>query len=300
LEYRVGAIPSGAEISIRTACLSGASSSSRRGTLIPSRSNGSFYSLQRPEYYAAWRAETPVGFLFAVKGGRYITHLLRLRGIDTALANFFASGVLALEEKLGPILWQFPASLPFDQRFEQFLSALPHDTVAAAECARGHDARLRGRSWTKVRHPRRLRHALEVRNPSFCCPEFIALLRRHKVALVVADTAGKFPYFEDVTAEFVYVPLHGDVTIYESGYTSAALVRWGQRVRAWRAGKEPVDAVRSAPRAPPTRARDVYVYFDNDAKVHAPYDAQNLAQLLNPRSPAGRMRVDAREKRVGM
>jgi uncharacterized protein YecE (DUF72 family) len=242
--------------------------------------NGSFYSLQRPESYLAWRAETPPGFVFAVKGGRYITHLLRLRGIERPLANFFASGVLALEEKLGPVLWQLPATHPFDERIAAFLELLPRDLSSAAELARGHDARLRGRSWTQVSQRRRLRHALEVRHPSFCCPEFIALLRRHGVALVVADTAGKFPLLEDVTADFMYLRLHGDVKLYESGYSSAALARWAARIRAWRSGKEPRDATRWAPRRSPGAARDVYVYFDNDAKVHAPYDAQALAQLL--------------------
>jgi uncharacterized protein YecE (DUF72 family) len=242
--------------------------------------NGSFYSLQRPESYLAWRAETPPGFVFAVKGGRYITHLLRLRGIERALANFFASGVLALEEKLGPLLWQLPPTVPFDERIAAFLALLPRNTRSAAVLAAAHDARLRGRSWTQVSQQRRLRHALEVRHPSFCCPEFVALLRRHGVALVVADTAGKFPLLEDVTADFMYLRLHGDVKLYESGYSSAALARWGARIRTWRSGKEPRDAVRWAPRRRARRARDVYVYFDNDAKVHAPYDAQSLAQLL--------------------
>jgi uncharacterized protein YecE (DUF72 family) len=242
--------------------------------------NGSFYSLQRPESYLAWRAETPPEFVFAVKGGRYITHLLRLRRIEQPLANFFASGVLALQEKLGPVLWQLPATQAFDERIAAFLELLPRDTHSAARLAREHDARLRGRSWTQVSSRLPLRHALEVRHPSFCCPEFIALLRRHGVALVVADTAGKFPLLEDVTANFMYLRLHGDVKLYESGYSSAALARWAARIRAWRSGKEPRDAVRWAPRRRGGQARDVYVYFDNDAKVHAPHDAQALAQLL--------------------
>jgi len=248
--------------------------------------NGSFYSLQRPESYLAWRSETPPDFVFAVKGGRYVTHLLRLRNIDTALANFFASGVLALEEKLGPILWQLPASVPFDERIAAFLKALPRNTLDAAEQARQHDARLKGRSWTAVSESRPLRHALEVRSPSFCCPEFIALLRHQQVALVVSDSAGRFPYLEDVTADFMYLRLHGDVKMYESGYTQAALARWAARIRAWRAGKEPRDAARVAPRPASGTPRDVYVYFDNDGKVRAPYDAQALAQLLRLRNSA--------------
>lgn len=242
--------------------------------------NGSFYSLQRPESYLAWQRETPPGFVFAVKGGRYITHMLRLSNVGGALANFFASGVLALEEKLGPLLWQLPPTLPFDERLDAFLAQLPRDTRAAAELARGHDARLRGHSWLQVSRARPLRHALEVRHPSFCCPELIALLRRHGVALVVADSAGKFPYLEDVTADFMYLRLHGDAQLYTSGYSPQALARWAARIRAWRAGKEPRDAVRAGPRCAGGAPRDVYVYFDNDAKVHAPYDARALAALL--------------------
>ncbi len=258
--------------------------------------NGSFYSLQRPESYLAWKQETPPGFVFAVKGGRYITHMLRLRNVETALANFFASGVLALEEKLGPILWQLPPALPFDERLARFLAQLPRDTRAAARLAKQHDARLSGRSWTEVSQRRPLRHALEVRHPSFQSPELIALLRQHQVALVVADSAGKFPYLEDVTADFMYLRLHGDAELYTSGYSPQALALWAARIRAWRGGKEPRGAVRVAARSPVSTPRDVYVYFDNDAKVHAPYDAHALGALLgkapasapNAREPATR------------
>jgi uncharacterized protein YecE (DUF72 family) len=243
--------------------------------------NGSFYSLQRPEAYARWYAETPAEFLFAVKGSRYITHMLKLRNVEVALANFFASGLLGLEEKLGPILWQLPPQLGFDDRLEPFIELLPRDTWRAAELARGHDARLRGRSLTASGARRRLRHAVEVRHPSFCCPEFIQLLRRQRVGLVVADTAGRWPYLEDVTADFVYVRLHGDEKLYESGYGAAALRRWSERVRAWSAGGEPGDARRVGPaRASRASGRDVFVYFDNDAKVCAPYDATALRREL--------------------
>jgi uncharacterized protein YecE (DUF72 family) len=244
--------------------------------------NGSFYSLQRPESYAGWYAQVPPGFTFAVKGSRYITHMLKLKRAEAALANFFASGVLALEEKLGPILWQFPPQLGFDGRFEEFLARLPRDGQQAADLAREHDARLRGRSFTEPRSIRRLRHAFEVRHPSFCTPEFISLLRRYHAALVVADTAGRWPLLEDVTADFVYVRLHGDVKLYESGYGRAALKHWAERIRAWRAGGEVAGARRIAGPAPlRRRGRDVYVYFDNDAKVHAPFDAQALRRLLD-------------------
>jgi uncharacterized protein YecE (DUF72 family) len=242
--------------------------------------NGSFYSLQRPQSYARWYAETPPGFSFAVKGSRYITHMLGLRNVETALANFFASGVLGLEEKLGPILWQLPPQLAFDQRLAPFLELLPRDTVRAAELARRHDERLEGRCVIATGACRPLRYALEVRHPSFCTPEFVALLRGHGVALVVADTAGRWPYLEDVTADFVYVRLHGDEKLYVSGYGPAALRRWSERIEAWTRGAEPHDARRVGRTGARRRRRDVYVYFDNDAKVRAPFDAIALRRLL--------------------
>jgi uncharacterized protein YecE (DUF72 family) len=246
--------------------------------------NGSFYSLQRPEYYARWYEQVPRRFLFAIKGSRYITHMLRLRGVETALANFFASGVLVLEDKLGPFLWQLPPTLKFERdRVEQFLSALPRTTKDAARVARRHDNRVAGRSHLSVEQDRELRHALEVRHTSFATPEVIELLRAQNVALVVADTAGRWPFLEDVTSDFVYVRLHGDAKIYESGYTDEALERWAARIRAWRDGRPQRAATLAAP--PPTRARqrDVYVYFDNDIKVHAPYDALSLAAKIDAR-----------------
>jgi uncharacterized protein YecE (DUF72 family) len=242
--------------------------------------NGSFYSLQRPEYYARWFEQVPAGFVFAVKGSRYITHMLRLRGVATALANFFASGVLKLEHKLGPLLWQLPPTFKYDEpRLAEFFALLPRTTKEAAKLARRHDKRVAGRVYLRASEDREIRHALEVRHPSFVTAEFIALLRKQRIALVVADTAGRWPFLEDVTSDFVYVRLHGDVKLYESGYTDEALDRWARRIRAWRDGRAAPQADLAAP--PPRRARrDVYVYFDNDIKVHAPYDAMSLAAKL--------------------
>ena len=244
--------------------------------------NGSFYSLQRPESYQAWHDETPEDFMFAVKGSRYITHMLRLKDVRIPLANFLASGLFALRSKLGPILWQFPPNLPYDpERFEAFLSLLPGDTQEALALARAHDERLEGRTWLKRPVRRRMRHAVEVRHPSFIDPGFIAMLRRHKVALVVADTAGRWPLLEDLTADFVYVRLHGDKELYASGYGDAALDRWAERIDAWRHGRQVNDARRASPQPAARRARrDVFCYFDNDVKVHAPYDAAHLAMRL--------------------
>ena len=240
--------------------------------------NGSFYSLQRPEYYATWGEQVPRDFVFAVKGSRYITHMLRLRGVETALANFFASGVLVLEHKLGPLLWQLPPTLPLDeQRLEEFLGLLPRTTKEAAKLARRHDERVKGRAHLRARRDQKLRHALEVRHPSFATPKLVELLRKQGVALVVADTAGRWAVLEDVTADFVYVRLHGDVKLYESGYTDTALEHWAERIRAWRDGRQPPSPKLVAPPPRRSKRRDVYVYFDNDVKVHAPYDAMNLA-----------------------
>lgn len=247
--------------------------------------NGSFYSLQRPESYARWRAETPRGFVFAIKGPRFITHVRRLRDVRAPLANFLASGIFELREKMGPLLWQFPASQKFDHDlFARFFDLLPRDTRAASRLAARHDAHVRGRARIAVDRNRRMRHAVEIRHPGFLDASFIALLREHGIALVVADTAGKWPYVEEPTAGFMYLRLHGDKELYASGYTDAALGRWARRIRAWTRGSQPRDAARVVRTRPPRRAsRDVYCYFDNDVKVHAPRDAAHLATLLGSR-----------------
>jgi len=243
--------------------------------------NGTFYGLQRPGSFAQWCEETPPGFVFALKGSRYITHMKRLKDIETPLANFLASGPLRLGPKLGPILWQFPPHMKFDpERFDAFLSLLPQDTEAAAAFARRHDKRLDGRDWIVTDRKRPLRHAVEIRHESFCTGDFVELLRRHRVALVTADTP-HWPLLMDLTADFVYCRLHGAEQLYASGYDDKALDRWAARIRAWSIGREPDDANRVLP---PTRrrasGRDVYVYFDNDAKVHAPFNAASLAARL--------------------
>lgn len=252
--------------------------------------NGSFYSLQTPQSYQRWRAATPEGFVFAVKGGRFITHNKRLRDVRAPLANFFASGVLALEEKLGPFLWQLPPSLPFDRdRLEAFFELLPRSSSGAVALARARDGRLRTRAWLRPAEDRPLRHALEVRHPSYVDAGFIELLRAHRIALVVADTAGKWPFLEDVTADFVYVRLHGDKELYASGYTPAALRTWARKIEAWSSGGNPGEAEIVAPAAPARRTgREVFVYFDNDVKVRAPFDAMSLAHRLGIGPKPGR------------
>ncbi|MEE6272852.1 DUF72 domain-containing protein [Georgenia sp. MJ206] len=234
------------------------------GRLASIEVNGSFYSLQRPESYRAWYAQTPPGFVFSVKGGRFITHMKKLVGVETALANFFASGVLALEDKLGPVLWQLPPVLGFDpERLAAFFRLLPRSTGAAARLAQGHDERVEGRAWTSVEVDRPLRHALEVRHESYRDPAFLDLLRAHDIGFVVADTAGRWPLLRERTSDVVYVRLHGAEELYVSGYSGAALDAWAADVRGWHAD-----------------GADVYVYFDNDAKVHAPFDALALTERL--------------------
>ncbi len=244
--------------------------------------NGSFYSLQRPESYRQWYADTPARFIFSLKGGRYITHMKRLRDIEAPLANYFASGVLALREKLGPVLWQFPPQFRFNPPvFEHFLQLLPRHTGEALSLARRRDSRMKGRAALSIDKERELRHAVEIRNETFLVKSFIDLLRRYHVALVVADTAGKWPYREDVTADFMYLRLHGDTELYSSSYSDSALARWAQRIEAWSNGTQPDDAQLISDKRPRKRkSRDVYCYFDNDAKVHAPFDAQRLIRQL--------------------
>ncbi|HXM93384.1 MAG TPA: DUF72 domain-containing protein [Candidatus Dormibacteraeota bacterium] len=243
--------------------------------------NGTFYSLQRPESFARWAEETPEDFVFSVKGPRFITHILRLKEVQTPVANFLASGILRLGRKLGPILWQFPPSFKFaPERLEAFLKLLPHDTEAASALARRHDKHVSGRSALTSDAKRPLRHSIEIRHKSFVTPEFIDLLRTHNVALVCADTV-EWPRLMDLTSDFVYCRLHGSEVLYASGYDDQSLDQWATRVVAWARGQEPADAERVIKNDAPKRAaRDVFVYFDNDAKVRAPFDAQGLTARI--------------------
>lgn len=251
--------------------------------------NGTFYGLQRPTSFAAWYDATPDDFVFAIKASRYITHMRRLVDIETPLANFLACGVLRLGRKLGPILWQFPPRMAFDpDRFESFLKLLPKDTEEAVEIARRHDSRLDNRAYLETDAKRPIRHALEIRHDSFRSQEFIDLLREYRVGLVVADTV-EWPLLMDLTADFVYCRLHGSEQLYVSGYDDKALDHWAHLIRHWTRGRDPKEALRVGPPSPPlAHGRDVYVYFDNDAKVRAPQDAEALADRLGagPALPA--------------
>ena len=252
--------------------------------------NGTHYSLQRPASFAQWRNETPEDFTFSIKGSRFITHMKKLRGVEESLSNFFAQGLLALGSKLGPILWQVAPRFKFDpERLSAFFDLLPRSTEEMATLALEHHPRLQGRVVTEAATRQRLRHCLEIRNKSCVCPEFIALLRQHDIGLVVADTV-EWPLLFDLTSDFVYCRLHGSEELYASGYGEAALDVWADRVVRWAHGQEADDeppgsklhgqhASTIAPKQ--RRSRDVYVYFDNDAKVHAPYDAQQLRKRVD-------------------
>ena len=233
--------------------------------------NGSFYSLQRPSSYAAWRAAVPADVDFAVKGGRFITHMKALRDVEAPLANFFASGVLALGPQLGPVLWQLPERVHFDpERIRRFFELLPRTTAEAARLAEKHDDKLKeDRVLTTCEVDAPVRHALEPRHDSFDTNEARELCAEHGVAMVIADSAGKWPVMDDATSDFRYVRLHGETELYASGYTDESLDRWARTCRYWM-----------------EQGHDVHVYFDNDAKGHAPYDAVRLLQRLGVRTTA--------------
>jgi uncharacterized protein YecE (DUF72 family) len=237
--------------------------------------NGTFYSLKRPPAFKRWHAETPPGFTFAIKGSRYITHMRKLRDVQVPLANFFGQGVLALEEKLGPILWQFPRMQKYErERFERFFAMLPRTRKAAAKLAESHDDRLSGRSLTEVATNSELVHTVEVRHESFDDDDFYALLREQNIGLVVSDSPMHWPLLTEVTRDVVYMRLHGDVELYASGYTRASLSKWAARIRK------------------ASEVADVYVYFDNDKKVFAPRDAELLMGILGLRSRSAASRAN--------
>ncbi|WP_413292904.1 DUF72 domain-containing protein [Bdellovibrio sp. HCB185ZH] len=247
--------------------------------------NGSFYANQKPETYNRWYKETPSDFCFSVKGSRFITHILRLKNCEKALANFFGSGVLNLDDKLGSFLWQLPPNLVFDPEIlESFFKLLPETFAEGVKLADQAERFPKHYADSLRKSKRRLQHSLEVRHHSFENPEFIELLRKYNIALVFADTAGKWPYMEDVTADFIYIRLHGDEEFYVSGYSPESLLWWSDRIRRWESGREPADALKITDDKMPVKERDVYIYFDNDAKVKAPRDARSLIKILQPKS----------------
>jgi uncharacterized protein YecE (DUF72 family) len=235
--------------------------------------NGSFYSLQSPESYRKWAAETPDDFLFSLKGSKFITHTKKLADARVPLANFFASGVLLLGDKLGPIVWQLPPWFRFDGTLvSSFMEMLPADTREAAKLAEENTIKTKAKRWTEIVTDKKLRYAFEPRHQSFFCSEFIEMLGEKNAALAIADTGGKWPYAEDITADFIYLRLHGE-ELYSSNYSEVALKRWARKIKKWRSQNGSPKSKKAF--------RDVYVYFDNTAEGHAPDDAKRLADLLD-------------------
>ncbi|MEO7539164.1 MAG: DUF72 domain-containing protein [Pyrinomonadaceae bacterium] len=230
----------------------------------------------------------PEDFIFAVKGSKYITHRKRLQDIRIPLANFFASGLLQFGMKLGPILWQFPPRERFDpERIKTFLKLLPKTSKAAAKLASENTIKKPEHIWTDAVANTKLRYAFEPRHASFFVPEFVDLLRKHNAALTFADSAGKWPYSEDVTSDLIYVRLHGKNKLYDSDYEESELDMWAKKIELWKLGKEPKGGTKITKTKPkPMDGRDVFVFFDNSIKVHAPFDAIQLGEKLGIKKEA--------------
>lgn len=220
--------------------------------------NGTYYGSQKPESFRRWHDETPDDFVFCVKGPRFATNRRQLAEASTSIDRFFASGVMELKDKLGPVNWQFLPTKSFDPAdFEAFLALLP-----------------------KAVDGRSVRHAVEVRHESFRVPATIDLLRRHGVAVVVTDKA-EFPNIHDATAPFVYVRLQRSSEDEPTGYPAKGISSWAQRALRWSAGALPDDLpLLSAPEQKPPPSRDVFVHMINGFKPKAPAAAMALIDRL--------------------
>jgi uncharacterized protein YecE (DUF72 family) len=226
--------------------------------------NGTFYSLQKPESFQSWSDQTPEDFCFAVKAPQFITHVLRLKDCEEPLATFLASGLFKLGAKLGPILWQLPPNVTLkDDRFEKFFALLPHDSEAAAEISKDHSSRIDGRACTDPGGKYPIRHAFEFRHPSFQDLDFLGLMREYGLAAVMADASSKSQTYDEPTADFVYMRMHGEGPKYAKGYPPEELKIAAKKAKAWAA-----------------EGKDVYVYFSTDEKDYSPFDAMNLLELL--------------------
>ncbi|MFM0120543.1 DUF72 domain-containing protein [Paraburkholderia sp. RL18-101-BIB-B] len=223
--------------------------------------NGTFYGLQKPASYEKWYQETPDDFVFSLKAPRYATNRKVLADAGETIERFFGSGVLLLKQKLGPVNWQFAPTKKFDKEdFEAFLKLLP--------------ASIEGQ---------KLRHAIEVRNDTFKTPDFIALARKYKVAVVLAGDS-EYPQIADITAPFVYARIMGTTDKQAKGYSTKALDTWAERARQLAAGTTPDDLETSAeaPAKTATRAAalDVYLYVISGFKERNPAAAMALIKRL--------------------
>ena len=219
--------------------------------------NGTYYGSQKPESFAKWRAETPDGFVFALKGPRFATNRKVLSEAGESIERFFKSGITELKEKLGPINWQFMATKKFDPAdFEGFLKLLPRTFE-------GHT----------------LRHAVEVRHDSFKSPDFVALAREYGVAIILGADS-EFPEIPDVTAPFVYARIMGTTESETVGYSDKALDVWAERAKAWAAGKAPKDMPLISDKPAPVTPREVFLFVISGHKVHNPAAAMALIERV--------------------
>lgn len=226
--------------------------------------NGSFSSLQRPTSWQAWGGAVPADDRFAVKGSRFVTHLKRLRDVGPGLANFFASGVLLLGPRLGPLLWQLPRTLEADPRLlDAFADTLPRTTAEAVGLARGHTLADDRVGWPTTGTSHRLQHVLEPRHVSWEEPAVVRRLRRRGLTVAVSDNPGRWPVLDVDTTRVRYVRLHGHTDLDTSGYDAPALAEWARLARAWAAA-----------------GQDVWVFLDDDAHGRAPHDAVALRREL--------------------
>jgi len=243
--------------------------------------NSTFYGHQKAESFAAWAAETPEDFRFSVKGHQGITHIKRLKQVDEALAFFFGSGVMALGHRLGPFVWQLPPNMKFDaERMETFLALLPQTPETLAEMAKKATSESRT-LVTDATGISKVRHAIEVRNETFADAAFVALLRKHNVALVTADTA-EWPAM-DVTADFAYLRLQGAPGA--DHYEETDLDRWAARLKALSEGGALPDGKFIGEPAGDGKTRDVFAYYVSTDKVHAPSNAMATMQRLGLEAP---------------
>ena len=229
--------------------------------------NRTFYSLVKPAWFRRLNEQTSSDFRFAVKGSRFITHMKKLSEIEVPLANFLASGLLALGDKLGPILWQLPARFPTDLgRLEAFLQLLPRSHQAIAELASCNTRD--GIETVAPRSRAAVRHVLEIRNSNFPIEELRELATKSEVCLA-ASHSSRWPYLEEDTTDFMYFRLHGPSALYGSSYSDEQLQGWADRIARWQASSRANTPL------------DVYVYFDNDGYGYAPSNAMRLRDLLS-------------------
>jgi uncharacterized protein YecE (DUF72 family) len=246
---------------------------------------GRFYPKGLPQ-----RAELEYAALFLKHRDQWLVLFPAKSPRRQAARQFFASEIFKLREKLEPILWQLPPNFAFDaERLARFLALLPRDLNEAAALARKRDAFTRGRVALRIDANHTMRYALEVRHESFNDPRFVHLLREHNVALVIAETARRWPMLQDITADFVYLRLHGDKKLYRSAYSDKALVRWAERISAWSRGGEPNDAIKAEPQAKPARRpRTVHCFFEDLLErdfVGSALVLENGTHLSDERSP---------------